>query len=47
MAGGTDVSKSAANVVLTHKLLSGILALLDLSQASMRRVYLNFAWHLV
>lgn len=44
MAGGTDVAKSAADVILTHKSLSGILALMDLSRASMRRVYLNFAW---
>ena len=47
MAGGTDVAKSAADVVLTHSSLSGILALVDLSRASMRRVYLNFAWSFV
>ena len=47
MAGGTDVAKSAADVVLTHASLSGILALIDLSRASMRRVYLNFAWSFV
>lgn len=47
MAGGTDLAKSAADVVLTHKSLSGILALLDLSRACMRRVYLNFAWSFV
>ena len=44
MAGGTDVAKSAADVVLTHPSLSGVLALMDLSTAAMRRVYLNFAW---
>lgn len=44
MAGGTDVAKSAADVVLTYPSLAGILALIDLSHASMRRVYLNFAW---
>lgn len=44
MAGGTDVAKSAADVVLTHPSLAGVLALIDLSRASMRRVYLNFAW---
>ena len=44
MAGGTDVAKSAADVVLTYPSLAGILALIDLSRASMRRVYLNFAW---
>lgn len=47
MAGGTDVAKSAADVVLTHPSLVGILALIDLSRASMRRVYLNFAWSFV
>lgn len=44
MAGGTDVAKSAADVVLTHPSLAGILGLMELSQASMRRVYLNLAW---
>ena len=47
MAGGTDVAKSAADVVLTHSSLAGILALMDLSRASMRRVYLNFAWSFI
>ena len=47
MAGGTDVAKSAADVVLTHPSLEGILALLDISEASMRRVYLNFAWSFI
>lgn len=47
MAGGTDVAKSAADVVLTHPSLSGVVALMDLSTAAMRRVYLNFAWSLV
>jgi len=47
MAGGTDVAKSAADVVLTHQSLAGILFLMDLSFASMRRVYLNFAWSFV
>ena len=44
MAGGTDVAKSAADVVLTFPSLVGILTLMDLSRASMHRVYLNFAW---
>lgn len=47
MAGGTDVAKSAANVVLMRPWIVGILVLLDLSCASMRRVYLNFAWSFV
>lgn len=47
MAGGTDVAKSAADVILTHPSLVGVLTLIDLSRASMRRVYLNFAWSFV
>lgn len=47
MAGGTDVAKSAADVVLSHPSLIGIVALIDLSRASMRRVYLNFVWSFV
>lgn len=47
MAGGTDVAKSAADVVLTQPSLAGILVLIDLSRASMWRVYLNFAWSFV
>lgn len=47
MAGGTDVAKSAADVVLTHRSLTGILTLIDLSRSSMRRVYINFAWSFI
>ncbi|MCJ1347045.1 hypothetical protein MMC31_005266 [Peltigera leucophlebia] len=47
MAGGTDVAKSAADVVLTHQSISGVLALIDLSRASMRRVHINFAWSFI
>ena len=44
IAGGTDVAKNAADVVLTHASLAGILVLMDLSRASMRRVHLNSVW---
>ena len=47
MAGGTDVAKSAADVILTRASLAGILVLIDLSRESMRRVYLNFAWSFI
>ena len=47
IAGGTDVAKSAADVLLTQPSLAGILALIDLSRASMRRVYINFTWSFV
>lgn len=41
---GTDLAQSAADVVLMRSALSGILFLIDLSKASMRRVAFNFAW---
>ena len=47
MAGGTEVAKSAADVVLTQPSLAGILVLIDLSRATMWRVYLNFTWSFV
>lgn len=47
MAGGTDVAKNAADVVLTHQSLTGILTLIDLSRLAMRRVYINFAWSFI
>ena len=47
MAGGTDVAKSAADIVLTHPSLGGVLDLMDISQAAMHRVYLNFAWSFI
>ena len=47
MAGGTDLAKSAADVLLIQPSLAGILVLIDLSRASMRRIYLNFIWSFV
>ena len=47
MTGGTDLAKNAADVVLTHPSLAGVLALMDLSKAAMRRVHLNFAWSFI
>lgn len=47
MVDGTDVAKSAADVILTQPSLAGILALIDLSRASLRRVYPSFAWSFV
>lgn len=44
MSGGSDVAQTAADVVLVRPVLTGILVLLDLSRAAMRRVVLNFAW---
>ena len=40
----TEISSNASDVILTYPSLAGILTLIDLSRASMRRVYLNFAW---
>jgi heavy metal translocating P-type ATPase len=42
--GGTDVAASAADAVLMRPSLSGILTLIDLSQAFHRRVLFNFIW---
>lgn len=47
MAGGTEVAKTAADVVLMQPSLAGILVLIDLSRAAMWRVYLNFTWSFV
>ena len=47
MAGGTDVAKSASDVVITQPSLAGILVLTDLSRTSMRLVYVYFAWSFV
>ncbi|KAK2756430.1 hypothetical protein FQN54_005322 [Arachnomyces sp. PD_36] len=44
---GTDLAQSAADVVLMRSSLSGVLFLMDLSKASMRRVAFNFAWSFV
>ncbi|KAK0345250.1 hypothetical protein LTR91_000934 [Friedmanniomyces endolithicus] len=44
MSAGSEIARTAADVVLLRPSLNGILVLLDLSHAAMRRVYLNFAW---
>ncbi|KAI2611980.1 heavy metal translocatin [Hypoxylon sp. NC1633] len=46
---GTDVSvaQSAADVVLLRPSLAGVLAMLDVSRAAVRRVAFNFAWSAV
>lgn len=41
---GTDVAKSAADVVLMRPSLSGILTLIDVSKKSVRRIAFNFGW---
>ncbi|KAF2130199.1 heavy metal translocatin [Dothidotthia symphoricarpi CBS 119687] len=41
---GSDVAKSAADVVLMTTRLHDILILLDISRAAYRRILLNFAW---
>jgi Cd2+-exporting ATPase len=47
MNNGTDVAQSAADAVLVNPALSGILILIDLSQAAFRRIVFNFAWSFV
>ena len=47
MSTGSEIARTAADVVLLRPSLNGILVLLDLSHAAMHRVYLNFAWSFV
>ncbi|KAL9610115.1 MAG: hypothetical protein Q9167_005161 [Letrouitia subvulpina] len=44
MNEGTDIARSAADVVLMRSSLKDLLNLLDLSKAFFRRVAFNFAW---
>jgi heavy metal translocating P-type ATPase len=47
MNNGTDVAQSAADAVLLRPSLSGILVLVDLSQAAFRRIVFNFSWSFI
>ncbi|KAL7909975.1 E1-E2 ATPase domain-containing protein [Trichoderma velutinum] len=44
---GTDVAKSAADVVLMRPNLAGILTVIAVSRKSMRRIIFNFGWSFV
>lgn len=44
---GTDVAKSAANVILVKPDLTGVLNLLDISKAAYRRIWANFIWSFI
>jgi P-type E1-E2 ATPase len=44
---GTDIAKSAANVVLVRPDLRGILTVLAISKAAYGRIWFNFAWSFV
>jgi Cu2+-exporting ATPase len=44
MSDGTAIAKSASDAVLIRSNLSGVIILMDLSQAFYRRVVFNFAW---
>lgn len=46
-SSGTDVAKSAADVVLMRPSLAGILTLINVSKKSMGRVAFNFGWSFV
>ncbi|MCJ1465817.1 hypothetical protein MMC07_004436 [Pseudocyphellaria aurata] len=47
MNSGTDVARSAADVLLVRPALGNILLLMDLSRATFRRIVFNFAWAFV
>jgi Cu2+-exporting ATPase len=47
MNEGTDVAKSAADVVLMRPSLSGILTVIDISRKSIHRIAFNFGWSFV
>jgi len=47
MNEGTDVAKSAADVVLMRPSLSGILTAIDISRKSIHRIAFNFGWSFV
>ncbi|KAL5383532.1 hypothetical protein DPSP01_005928 [Paraphaeosphaeria sporulosa] len=47
MSGGTDVAKSAADIVLMRESLAGILVALTVSRKSMHRIAFNFSWSFV
>ena len=44
---GSDIAKSAADIVLMNPNLLDILVLLDVSRAAYRRIVLNFVWSFV
>lgn len=46
-SSGTDVAKSAADVVLMRPSLAGILTLINVSKKSMGRIAFNFGWSFV
>ncbi len=47
MNSGSDVARTAADVVLVRPSLGGILVLLDLSRAAFHRICFNFGWSFV
>lgn len=47
MNEGTDVAQSAADVVLMHSSLSGILTMMNVSRKSVNRIKFNFIWSFI
>ncbi|KAF2252808.1 copper-translocating P-type ATPase [Trematosphaeria pertusa] len=47
MSTGTDVAKSAADVILMRPSLSGILTMIAVSKLAIHRIAFNFAWSFV
>lgn len=47
MNSGTDVAQSAANVVIMRPSLEGVLTMINISRAAVRRIRFNFIWSFV
>lgn len=47
MSEGTDVAKSAADVVLMRPSLEGIISVIDMSRRAVNRIKFNFGWSFV
>ena len=45
--GGTEIAQSAADALLVRPALTGIIILMDLSKAFLRRVIFNFSWSFI
>ena len=47
MSSGTDVAQSTADVVLMRPSIDGVLTMIDISRAAVRRIKINFGWSFI